>query len=322
MKFRTELLIKASDFQINLQHRITSLGSCFSSMIGGKMSRRKSDILINPFGVTFHPISIFKHIEACVLGNQPIAENYLLRDEVSYNYLFHSEVSSLSSETLEEKIQGKMSTLSEYLKTSDYLFLTFGTSIGYVHNSQNILVANCHKQDKTIFRKELFSSDTISKEFEKIHSLLQSINPDLKIILTVSPVRHLKEGLVENSLSKSILRVLCHDLCEKYDNLRYFPSYELLLDDLRDYRFFAEDLLHPSAQAEDYIWEKFQQAYFNPETINFQKQWTKILHAINHRPFYKDTSSHVEFKKSTITKILKIKERYGVDVEAELEYFK
>ena len=318
MKFRTELKPAISPIDLNLEDKLTSLGSCFSNMIGERMSRYKFDLLNNPFGVTFHPFSIFKHIESSLEDNHSVNQEYfLLRDQVYFHYLYHSDVSSPSKEDLEQLIEKKTKMLRESLKASKVLFLTFGTAFAYVHEELNLLVCNCHKQKQQLFRKKLFSAQSIVGEFDRVYEKLQKINPKLKIVLTVSPVRHLKEGLSENSLSKSILRVVAHELSEKYEAIEYFPSYELLLDDLRDYRFYASDMLHPSDQAEQYIWGEFQESYFSDKAKQFSVQWIKVLAALSHKVFYENTESHKVFINNTLLKISTLEKQFKLNLSTE-----
>ena len=185
---------------------------------------------------------------------------------MDYNDDLHSELSALTGEELKLKVEGAIISTHKFLQEADWIFLTFGTAIGYILKENNQLVANCHKVSARQFEKHFLTQKQIISSFENLFQQLTAFNPGLRIILTVSPVRHLRETLELNSVSKSILRITCYTLQEEYEAVSYFPAYEILLDDLRDYRFYASDMLHPNETAEDYIWDKFMSTYFDEYT--------------------------------------------------------
>ncbi|MEQ9165891.1 MAG: GSCFA domain-containing protein, partial [Fulvivirga sp.] len=205
-----------------------------------------------------------------------------------------------------------------FLKKTDYLIITFGTAFVYELDSTAEVVANCHKVPAKNFTKKLLTQKQVLEAFEEVYQRLMDLKPDLKIILTVSPVRHIKDTLALNSVSKSTLRLTCHTLENQYENVEYFPSYELVMDDLRDYRFYKSDMLHPSAEAEDYIWNKFASTYFNDQTQSFIKEWVKIKVAIDHRPFNPASEKHQQFIKATIKKIELLPQEISFSQELEM----
>lgn len=239
---------------------------------------------------------------------------FLEREGQWLHYDLHSSISGKSKAELSELITIKLLNLKETLTRAQVVILTLGSAWAYQLNDTPVYVANCHKQPARMFTRDLLSVKAICKEFGAVYSLLKEANPSIRILLTVSPVRHAKDGMMDNSVSKSILRAACHYLVTDYVDVTYFPAYELLLDDLRDYRFYSDDLVHPSQMAEQYIFEKFQQTYFSPELSQFVKDWDKLSKALNHRPFQQNSPSYQSF----LEKLKKDLLRLPVDVRAEL----
>ncbi len=198
--------------------------------------------------------------------------------------------------------------------------ITYGTSWIYERADTGEAVANCHKMPAALFTKRLAGYDEVVKSFEEIYSILRSVNPSLKIILTVSPVRHLKDSLVLNTISKSVLNLACHTITSKYPDVGYFPAFEIMMDDLRDYRFYKDDLIHPTDAAVDYIWDKFSSCYFDKSTLGFLSQWNDISKALAHRPFHKGSESHQRFIKSTLKQLEEL--NLIVDVDKEIKQLK
>lgn len=333
MKFRTELYPLSLQKKLTLSNKIILMGSCFSENIGEKLIENKFETLINPFGVIFNPLSVVELLEWIIEdknGNsllKNIDKFYVQHDEVWYNYHLHSKIASLDKEELKEIITQKARQTFDFLETADTLILTFGTAFMYELKEEKIPIANCHKQPKEIFYKRLIELETAKIKLEdfinKLNLLSTTQNQKKKqIILTVSPVRHLKEGLVENSVSKSILRVMVHYLTEVFENVVYFPSYELVLDDLRDYRFYESDLLHPNQQAIDYIWQKFSENYFDNSTQGFLKKWQKIRSSLAHKPFFPTRKSHQIFTEKLISDIENLQQEFKIDLKEEIKRVK
>jgi hypothetical protein len=316
--FRTELSIQPSVEKINLSSSILSIGSCFAEIMGKRLHANKFHTLSNPFGVIFNPISVFELLSQSISNQAPEMDSYFENQGVFYNYNFHSTLSSPSLEKLKEKVKQSIFTTNHFLSKGNWLIVTLGTAYVYELKKTCKLVANCHKMPSSLFNKKLLSAEEITQSFKKLYQELHKINPELKIILTVSPVRHIKDSLELNNVSKSILRVSAHYLSATYDKVSYFPSYELILDDLRDYRFYKSDLIHPNDQAENYVWEKFSQAYFDNETLNFIKDWQKLLQAIHHKPFHPETEAHQNFIRKTIEKLTGLSEKINVGEEIKI----
>lgn len=311
MNFRTELQIPESPHKISLQTPMLTMGSCFAEVIGNRLSDNKIPTLTNPFGTIFNPISMAKVINQAIDNQLPDDNLYVEHQGVWFHYDFHSSLWGNSKGELATQLTQKLHEVKNWIGNADFLIFTLGTAFVYRHLETNQIVANCHKSPAHWFKKELLVIDTIVETFQN----LQVSTPH--IILTVSPVRHTKDTLPLNAVSKSILRVACHELCESQTYFHYFPAYELLLDDLRDYRFYKPDLIHPSEVAEEYIFEQFSKTYFDPNLRQFIKEWKKIRQALAHRPLQFNTPNYRKFLENLLEKLQKINENIDVGLEME-----
>ncbi|MBN3583279.1 GSCFA domain-containing protein [Algoriphagus aestuarii] len=303
MQWITSFDIPSHPTPISHNHKILSLGSCFAESIGNKMKELKMDILINPFGTLFHPIPICQLLEFAIHQKSLPEELILERDGMHFHYWTHSQVMGYSKEELRGKLAGELILLKEYLENSDFLIITLGSSWLYELVDSEVPVANCHKQPGKLFSKKLASLEAMQTKMNALFQQLQEINPQLKIILTVSPVRHIKDGVPENQLSKSLLRILCHQLCQNSKQAYYFPSYEIMMDELRDYRFYKSDLIHPTTQAEDYIWRKWKTALFHEDCIKLLEQVSQVNLDLAHRPLNPKSESHRKFLSNLLQKL-------------------
>lgn len=318
MNFRTELSIKKSPWSIDLNSPVLTLGSCFAHTIGSRLENFKFPTSINPFGTTYHPFAIHKLLKYAVYNESPPDHTYLEHDGIHANYDFHSENTSPTKSGLQKRICETIGSVHYFLKNCKVLILTYGTAWMYERIDTGEVVANCHKMPAALFTRRLANADEISQSFIETFKILKSFQPGLQIILSVSPVRHVKDTLELNSVSKSVLRTVCHNICESQNDFHYFPAFEIMLDDLRDYRFYESDLIHPTTFAEHYIWEKFSSAYFSPATVAFIHHWEEIQKALSHRPFHPESKGHQEFLRETLTKIKELKSIINVDKELNL----
>ena len=317
--FRTPVLPKISARKILLNDPLFLIGSCFSENIGRKLSENKFDSLSNPYGVIYNPASIFRLMEEALL-EKPVNEGLILKNQGVYrHYNFHSDISSLDKEDLLSQIGEANKYGKIYLLQSKWILITLGTSVVYYHKKLKEIVSNCHKVPAKEFDKKRLNPGEIIESFDRFYQTLGSLNKDFNIILTVSPVRHIRDSFETNSISKSILRYTCGILSESYDNVQYFPSFEIMMDDLRDYRFYDTDMLHPNNSAIEYIWELFQQSYFSDDTRQFINEWGKIRNAMHHKPFFPDSREHQKFVISTIQKLKSFQGK--VDISDELKLF-
>lgn len=311
MHFRTELIVPESPDKITLQTPVLTLGSCFAEVIGTKLVENKIPTLSNPFGTLFNPLSIVKLLHHALEGTPPDERLYVEHQGIWFHYDFHSSLWAASREELRERLVTTLAAVQQWLSRTEVLIITLGTAFVYRHLESGQWVANCHKTPSSAFQRELLQTEQIVAAFEGLFAKLPA---SLKVIFTVSPVRHTRDTLPLNAVSKSLLRVTCHELSER--GYAYFPAFELLLDDLRDYRFYKSDLIHPNEQAEDYIFEQFSNAYFTKELQKFIQEWQKIRQAIGHRPLYPNTASHRQFLENLLQKLQKIAS--FVDVNSEI----
>lgn len=314
--FRTELLLPPSARRMRLTDSILTIGSCFSDAIGAQLAAYKLNTLANPFGTTYNPNSIHKLIQYATSNRAIPEDSFGQHQGTTFHYDFHSQFSSDGRANLKTRLEDLISSTHDFLRKSKWLIITYGTAWVYELAETHEIVANCHKMPQRLFKKFLLTQKKILDSFETMYVELKALNPDIQLILTVSPVRHLKDTLELNSVSKAVLRVACHTLSQQYGDVRYFPSFEIMLDDLRDYRFYKPDMIHPSIVAEEYIWQKFGDQYFDDDLKTFLAKWRDITLAMNHRPFRVGSAPHQKFVAETIKKLEELK--HIVDVDEEL----
>lgn len=315
MQFRTEIKLEKSKTGISLKQSILTTGSCFSDAIGLKLAENKFRVLINPFGTSYNPVSIHKILRAALNGALPLSHSYFEHGGVYSHYDFHSEFSHPEKAVVEEKVKSVIQTAHQFIKDAQWIIITYGTAWVYKRNETNDIVSNCHKMPAQNFTKELLTEKKIIESFEGLYQNLKAVNPSCNIMLTVSPVRHIKDTLALNSVSKAVLRTACHTLSELHPTVVYFPSYEIMLDDLRDYRFYKSDMLHPSADAEEYIWEKLSETYFDKATTDFLTRWKPVYTALQHKPFHVQSESHQKFLKKLLAELKELNGLVNVDEE-------
>ncbi|HTH55393.1 MAG TPA: GSCFA domain-containing protein [Cyclobacteriaceae bacterium] len=303
MEWRTELQVKPVKNKISLGHTIFTIGSCFSDEIGHLLLQNKFTVSKNPFGTIYNPLSIHQLLHFGLDNQFPKKDTYSTNKEIHFNYHFHSSFSSLSKDDLKDKVEKSIGDSHSFLKSADRIIITYGTAFGHYLRGTTNVVANCHKMPSINFDKSYIDQSTIVQSFQEFYNKIKSINPSVKFVVTVSPVRHLKDTLESNAVSKSLLRVSCESLANAYTDVDYFPAYEIMLDDLRDYRFYKSDLLHPSDDAVGYIWEKFVNAYFDEPAKKFIADWKKITNDLAHRPFQPRSEGHVKFLKSILDEL-------------------
>ncbi len=316
--FRTELNPDPLSQRINLKSNVLLIGSCFTIHMGEKLKAYKFYTLTNPFGVIYNPTSLFNCIAHSLKPNDHIIDDILENQGVYRHWDFHSDVSHPDKKELENRIKVTISRTGKFINEAEWIIFSFGTSYVFKLKSQNRIVANCHKLPASEFDRSLLSVEEIAEEFHTTYNSIKAINANAKIIVTLSPVRHIRDTLELNSVSKSILRLACHQIQSEHSDVFYFPAYEIMMDDLRDYRFFNQDMLHPNQSAIDYIWEIFKKVCIDDETNSFLIQWEKILKALNHKPFYPGTEEHKKFISKTIDKVSKFSNMIDISQEITL----
>jgi hypothetical protein len=320
--YRTIVKPAKPPFTISHQDKIMTIGSCFSKNIGRCFERYKFNININPFGQQYNPYSIVNAINR-LLSPTPYTESDLVcQDELYHSYDHHGSFSRATKEETLAHINTTLADTSDSLKQADVLFLTFGTSHFFRLKENGKVVSNCHKVPGTKFDFELMKAEEILSECEKSFAALWHINPGLKIILTVSPVRYFAFGHFENSVSKGYLFTAIHSLIEKYPQLYYFPAYEIVMDDLRDYRFYDDEMLHPNQLAIDYVWEAMADTLLPLFTQNLLNEIDEIVSSANHRPRNRVSLGHLKFVEATLGKIHKLEEQHGLNFGAEKNIFR
>ncbi len=309
MKFRTEFAITPLQVPISCRDTLLSIGSCFSEEIAHRLRRVGFQLHSNPTGVLFNPISIAKLIEDLSQEQIPEISSLQQAEGLWFHELFHSSFSHPNPQQAIETMQHALIEGSKKLRQADRVLITFGSA--YVYERQGEVVANCHKQPASQFQRRLLSIEEIVERWSR---LLQEALQGKKILFTLSPVRHLRDKAEENSLSKAILRVAIATLCQRFASAEYFPAYELLMDDLRDYRFYAADLTHPSPEAVEYIWERFSEAAFDAETKEFITQSEAICKRLAHRPLHPESPNARQFQLATEEAARRLEVRSGLSI--------
>ncbi len=294
MKFSLDYNPAPSAEKFGYNNRAMLIGSCFAENIGDMLVKHRFETLVNPAGILFNPLSIADTIMRGLKGTE-LAEHFFVEREGKFlSYAHHSSVAANSKEELKKVIRWLDRSTSEFLKQGDFLFITLGSAFAYVLSEHSVPVANCHKQPSAFFRKELLPLSAVVEALAETISQIQEINSGLQVVISVSPVKYLRDGLVNNNRSKAILLLAAHELAEKFSNVQYFPAYELVTDDLRDYRFFKEDLAHPNSQAVNYVWEKFASTFFSEKTQEIVKEVHKLNLLMEHRLLHNDAAARAK----------------------------
>jgi hypothetical protein len=272
------------------------MGSCFAENMGNQLEASGFQVNVNPFGVLYNPLSVASGLQD-LLQEKVFSEEDIFEYQGLYSsWSHHSRFSGLTPQECLEKMNGRMALSAAFLKRTNVLMVTFGTAYVYRLKANGMIVSNCHKLPAGHFFQERPGVNEIVEVWSALVETLKKQIPDLEIVLTVSPIRHWKDGAHENQLSKSILLLAVEKLQQQYGFIRYFPSYELVLDDLRDYRFYADDMLHPSAAAMDYIWEKFSAACFDEKTKLAMKEYHQIRRDLEHLPLHPESNEYKNFR--------------------------
>ncbi|MBQ5647700.1 MAG: GSCFA domain-containing protein [Alistipes sp.] len=314
MKFRTE--IEVAPFAEGLGHsaKIFALGSCFAENISERLRRAKFSVTTNPFGVLFNPLSIANAIER--LNDTRAFAVCDIREgkEGFFSFDAHSSLDGKTHTEIFANLNQAVAQGSKALHDAEWVILTFGTA--WVYEREGRVVANCHKQPASEFERRRL---TVAEIVERYRPLFEGVLRDKRVVLTVSPVRHVGDGLQENSVSKATLRLAVEELVTNYENAHYFPSYEILIDDLRDYRYYADDLAHPSKMAVDYVWERFCEGMLTDKTRMLLPRIEQIVAATEHRPFNPDSEAHKAFCRKMLEKISAMPDY--MDFTCEREFF-
>lgn len=320
--FRTEIKLTTPSLQIDHQHPILAIGSCFAEHIGHKLLERKFDIQINPYGITYNPIAISQQLSHLITNHKYSEADLFYHNHLWHSFDHHGHFSTPQPATTLKNINDKLQQAHQQLKSSKSLLLTLGTAFVFEEKETKRVVNNCHKLPGTQFSRYRMDTVQVIEVLTKAFEQLQNFAKEIQCLITVSPVRHLRDGLIENQRSKATLLLAVESLCQQFDWVNYFPAYEIQMDDLRDYRFYGKDLTHPNDQATDYIWEKFADAFFSETTTKLNQQLEKIIHATKHRPFHPQSPSHQLFLQKQIGLIKQLKTSHPfIDFSQEEKIF-
>jgi len=322
MDLRTKVNIEVSPFKISYNNGVMFIGSCFASSIGEQMELGRMPVIINPAGAVFNPVSVCKTIDNIISGKVFVKDDLYFYNNTWLSFSHYTDFSSEDPLIVLEKINKKAVESIAFLSKASFLFITLGTARVYKLKQTGKIVSNCHKLPSEYFERELLTVDYIAKLFSDLIDRLHSLFPRLKVVFTISPVRHLKDGAHGNQVSKSVLFLAVEELLNHRLSPGYFPAYELLMDDLRDYRFYDDDMLHPSDLAKKYIWEAFSVCYLEKETLNIYSSVTKITKACKHRIQTESESKKREFAERMQKQISEIEAKVStIDFSGEKKYF-
>lgn len=314
MKFRTEITPAPLACRIGYRSRILSLGSCFADTVARRLAQAKFDLTANPTGILFNPLSIAAAVERFDRAEPVNAEELHEGPEGWFHDDFHGSFTRPGAGEALAAMNRAVETGSRALRDGDTLLATFGTAWVYERRDTGRVVANCHKQPHDTFRRRLTTAEEIVTRWSR---LLEGPLRGKRIVLTLSPVRHLNDGAAENSLSKAILRVAIAELAERCPRIDYFPAFELLTDDLRDYRFYADDLVHPSEQAAQYIWERFAEAALDPGTRRLAERIEALVRSSRHRPLHPGSDAWHRFAQHQLAEAEALERETGLDFGPE-----
>jgi hypothetical protein len=322
MNLRTTFNIETPPFRIGYDDSVMLIGSCFASSIGEQMNRGRMSVMVNPAGTVYNPVSVCNTLNTLIAGKEFVKDDLHYHDGMWYSFYHYTDFSSEDPDKTLEKINRRLTEASLFLKKAGYLFITFGTARIYRWKETGMVVSNCHKIPSGQFDSVLLTVNEIVELWKHELDRLSDLFPGLKVIFTISPVRHLKDGAHGNQVSKSVLFLAVEELLEHSSKPHYFPAYELLMDDLRDYRFYDDDMIHPSESAINYIWEAFSRCYLDDATIKLWSEILKITKARSHRFLTDSNTKKRDFALKILSMISEIgKKLPSINFSDEKRYF-
>ncbi|PRX56063.1 GSCFA domain-containing protein [Flagellimonas meridianipacifica] len=308
MKLQTSVPLSKAQNPIDYASTVLLIGSCFSENIGNKFSYYKFQVAQNPFGILFHPLAIENLITRALNSEKYDASDIFEFQERWLTFDAHSSMARHSREDLINTLNNALLKTKTLLEKASHVVITLGTAWVYHHVGRDVVVANCHKVPQKEFEKKLLGIDEIVASLHRTIQLIHSKAKNAECILTISPVRHLKDGFVENQLSKAHLIAAIHQL--QNDKVTYFPSYEMVMDELRDYRFYDSDMVHPNKLAIDYIWERFKTVWISEKAYDVMDEVEAIQKGLSHKPFNSNSEAHKSFEKNLQVKIEYLQKNY------------
>lgn len=311
MQFTTKIPISKSLCPIDYDSKIFSLGSCFAVNISEKFNYYKFKNTVNPFGILFHPLAIQEIIRRAIQEEFFTERDVFFHNERWHCFDCHSDASNINKARLLQNLNQNLTDFKQQIESGTHILITYGTAWVYREKTSQKIVANCHKVPQAQFERELLKATIIRDTIQETIAVILSVNPKAKITFTVSPVRHLKDGFIENQQSKSNLIIGIHEaINQQSSTTNYFPSYEIMMDELRDYRFYAEDMIHPNQTAIDYIWERFAATSIADENIPIMEEVSNIQKALAHKPFNPDSDSHQKFLLKLAQSIARLQKKH------------
>lgn len=310
MQFKTSIEIPEFEFDIQYKHQLLSLGSCFAQHIADHLAASFYNVCSNPFGTLYNPLSIRNSL-GLLLNNYTFSQDDLFQHKGKWNsFQHHSSFSHPSASVALQQISTALQSARQYLQRTDVLMLTFGTAWVYQLKKQGAVVSNCHQLPASRFTRRRMTVNEIVQQLLPVLNYLKSQLPHLQVILSVSPVRYLKDGFSEHQVNKSTLLLAVHQLVQQAPFVHYFPSYEILIDDLRDYRYYKDDMIHPSSMAINYVWECFQQSLLSSKELPLRKKLNKLRKAVQHRPLHPESSTHQQFIQAQLKTIQSLQQKH------------
>jgi hypothetical protein len=310
VKLQTQLPLEIQSPLIDYSSKLVLLGSCFAENMAEKFSYYKFQNEVNPLGVLFHPIAILDLLTRAHENNPYSEKDIFFSNGCWQSFQSHSRLNSISQTEILDHLNKALKSTQDQLKNASHVILTFGTAWVYEHIQSKTIVANCHKKPQREFDKSILSVDALQDTFNSIISILKSFNPKVTVVFSISPVRHIKDGFVENNLSKAHLMTALHSVINTNENTCYFPSYELLMDELRDYRFYKEDMVHPNQIAIDYVWEKFQSIWIDADVNPIMQEVNQLQKGFAHKPFNPLAEEHAIFLSTLAKKAKALESRF------------
>ena len=321
MNFYTSVELPTDLPRLTHQNRLLLMGSCFATNIGVRLGEAKFRCLVNPYGVLYNPLSISMAIREALAGKVYAEADLYEHEGLWHSPMHHGDFSAVTPEEALKQVNGRLDEMRALLPKLDYLMLTWGSAWVYEDRQTGLIVGNCHKLPERYFHRRRLSVDEITEDYTDLIEALRDVSPKLKVLFTVSPIRHIRDGLHDNQLSKSTLLLAIDALKVRFpEALFYFPAYEIVLDELRDYRFYAPDMVHPSEVAVDYVWERFCSSCLTEESVRVMGECEQIHKALEHKPFRPDSEAYKSFLEQIVLKINRLKEKYPyLDFEKEIE---
>lgn len=313
MDFTTPVELPESGLEITPRSRCLWIGSCFAEHVGTRMKAARMPAEVNPFGVLYNPESIRRSLDILLEGRLPEGALFEGRDGLWHSWFHSGAFSAPERESCQKAVAESLTRCRALFRQMDFLFVTLGTSRVYVHRQSGEVVANCHKQPAADFEERELTTDEIHAAWSPLLGRLEASRPGLRVVFTVSPYRYAKYGMHGSQLSKATLLLAVDRLCREHRSCHYFPAYEIVVDELRDYRFYDRDMLHPSPQAVDYVWERFRQWAFGAEAESCCREWQSLQRDLGHRPLHPGSDEARRFRERTLRRLDEFERKWGLD---------